>query len=84
MRPAQNAYCVLHGENLNVQLFGQTYMQPFTSCLLQVEEEEASITGRLFKFSLTIMAGAASVYYINVRNPSTIPTILSRIRLPTL
>ncbi|KAM8745928.1 flavin-containing monooxygenase 5-like [Acanthopagrus schlegelii] len=50
----------------------------------QLREQEASITGRLFKLSLAVMAGAASIYYVHVRNPTTIPTLLSKLRPQTI
>lgn len=52
--------------------------------VFQVKEKKASITGRLFKVSLTILAGAASVYYVHVRNPTTIPTLLSKLCSQTI
>ncbi|XP_076582455.1 flavin-containing monooxygenase 5-like [Chaetodon auriga] len=45
----------------------------------QVKEQETSIAGRLIKLSLIATAGAASVYYIHLRNPTTIPTLLSKL-----
>ncbi|XP_041790493.1 flavin-containing monooxygenase 5-like [Chelmon rostratus] len=50
----------------------------------QLKEQEASITGSLIKLSLIITAGAASVYYVHDRNPTTIPTLLSKLRLQTM
>ncbi|XP_034036299.1 LOW QUALITY PROTEIN: dimethylaniline monooxygenase [N-oxide-forming] 5-like [Thalassophryne amazonica] len=46
--------------------------------------EEGSFTGRLIKFTLTIMAGGAAVYYIHVRNPTVIPTLVSRLHPQTM
>ncbi|KAJ4943400.1 hypothetical protein JOQ06_005902 [Pogonophryne albipinna] len=49
----------------------------------QLETKEASVAGSLFKRSLTLMAGGAAVYYIHVRNPTTIPTLLANLRPQT-
>ncbi|KAM3619277.1 uncharacterized protein V6R79_005457 [Siganus canaliculatus] len=50
----------------------------------QVKEEEASFIGRLTKLSLTIMAGAASIYYVHTRNPNTLPDFLLKLRPQTV
>lgn len=50
---------------------------------LQVKEPEPSVTGRLFNFSLIISAGAASIYYVYVHYPDTIPNLLTKIRPQT-
>ena len=50
---------------------------------LQLETKEASVAGSLLKLSLTLMAGGAAVYYIHVRNPTTIPTLLANLRPQT-
>ncbi|KAM7388517.1 hypothetical protein PAMP_024687 [Pampus punctatissimus] len=50
----------------------------------KLEAPEASITGRLIKLSLTIMAGGAAIYYIHVRNPTAIPTLLSNFHPQTI
>lgn len=55
----------------------------FPSYPLQLETKEASFAGSLFKLSLTLMAGGAAVYYIHVRNPTTIPTLLANLRPQT-
>nr|XP_033937160.1 dimethylaniline monooxygenase [N-oxide-forming] 5-like [Pseudochaenichthys georgianus] len=49
----------------------------------KLETKEASFAGSLFKLSLTLMAGGAAVYYIHVRNPTTIPTLLANLRPQT-
>ncbi|XP_054458147.1 flavin-containing monooxygenase 3-like [Anoplopoma fimbria] len=46
----------------------------------KLEPEEASVAGRLIKLSLTVMAGGAAVYYIHLRHPTAIPTLLSNLR----
>ncbi|KAK5869973.1 hypothetical protein PBY51_024645 [Eleginops maclovinus] len=46
----------------------------------QLETKESSVADSLFKLSLTLMAGGAAIYYIHVRNPTAIPTLLSNIR----
>lgn len=48
--------------------------------LFQLEEPEASTTGRLMKLSLTVMAGGAAVYYIHVRNPTALPNLISKLQ----
>lgn len=50
------------------------------SRFFQLDAQQASITGRLIKLSLTIMAGGAAVYYVHVRSPTTIPSLLSKLR----
>ncbi|XP_003974020.1 dimethylaniline monooxygenase [N-oxide-forming] 5 [Takifugu rubripes] len=49
----------------------------------QVKEPEPSVAGRLLIFSLIISAGTASIYYIHVRYPDTIPNLLTKIRMQT-
>ncbi|XP_056133107.1 flavin-containing monooxygenase 5-like [Lampris incognitus] len=44
-----------------------------------VAEPETSIAGPMLKLSLAVMAGGAAIYYVHVRNPSTIPTLLSNL-----
>ncbi|KAM8875887.1 flavin-containing monooxygenase 3-like isoform 1-T2 [Spinachia spinachia] len=39
--------------------------------------------GRLVKLSLTAVAGAAAAYYVHVRDPAAIPTLLSKLRPQT-
>ncbi|XP_074492062.1 flavin-containing monooxygenase 5-like isoform X2 [Sebastes fasciatus] len=46
--------------------------------------DEPSVAGRLFKLSLTLMAGGAAVYCVHVHNPTAIPNLLSKIRPQTV
>ncbi|XP_034560431.1 dimethylaniline monooxygenase [N-oxide-forming] 2-like [Notolabrus celidotus] len=46
----------------------------------ELKEPETSLAGRLMKLSLTVLAGGAVVYYINMRSPTTIPTLLTKLR----
>lgn len=50
---------------------------------LQVKEPDPSIASRLVNFSLILSASAASIYYINVHYPDTIPNLLTKIRPQT-
>ncbi|XP_020487530.1 flavin-containing monooxygenase 5 [Labrus bergylta] len=50
----------------------------------KLKEPEASITGRLVKLSLTVMAGGAAVYYVHVHYPTTFSTLLSKLRPLTI
>ncbi|XP_062419514.1 dimethylaniline monooxygenase [N-oxide-forming] 2-like [Pungitius pungitius] len=45
----------------------------------ELEVEQASVSSRLMKLSLTAVAGAAAVYYVHVRDP----TLLSKLRPQT-
>ncbi|XP_047443835.1 flavin-containing monooxygenase 5-like [Mugil cephalus] len=56
--------------------------QPLKTRKLDVQQD--SSTGLLIKLSLTVMAGGAALYYVHVRNPTTIPTLLSKLRPQTL
>ncbi|GLD50542.1 dimethylaniline monooxygenase [N-oxide-forming], partial [Lates japonicus] len=49
----------------------------------KLEDQEPSTAGRLMKLSLTLMAGGATAYYIHVRNPTAIPTLLSKFQPQT-
>ncbi|XP_076009203.1 flavin-containing monooxygenase 5-like isoform X1 [Genypterus blacodes] len=49
----------------------------------KLDEPESSITGRLLKLSLIVMAGGAAIYHIHVRNPTAIPNFLSHLRPQT-
>lgn len=49
----------------------------------QVKEPEPSLVSRLFKLSLIISAGAASICYVHVRYPDTIPNLLTKIHPET-
>lgn len=49
----------------------------------KVDEPEVSVVGRLIKLTMTVMAGGAAAYYIHVRYPSTIPSLLSKIHPQT-
>lgn len=54
------------------------------SCLLQLDAQQPSSSGRLMKLCVTLVAGGAALYYIHVRNPATIPTFLSKLRTQTV
>lgn len=45
----------------------------------QLNAQQGSTTGFLIKLSLTFMAGGAAIYYIH-RNPTTISTLVSKLR----
>ncbi|XP_039896355.1 flavin-containing monooxygenase 5-like [Simochromis diagramma] len=45
----------------------------------QLNAQQSSTTGFLIKLSLTFMAGGAAIYYIH-RNPTTISTLVSKLR----
>lgn len=47
----------------------------------QIDAQQSSATVRLFKLSLTLMTAGAAIYYVHVRNPTTIPTLLSKLHL---
>ncbi|XP_075342290.1 flavin-containing monooxygenase 5-like [Odontesthes bonariensis] len=50
----------------------------------QLNAQQGSATGRLMKLSLTIMAGGAALYYIQVHNLNSISTLLSKLRPQTV
>lgn len=70
--------------NLGVTKNKQNIIFSFLSFLLQLDAQQSSSSCRLIKLSLTLVAGGAAVYYIHVRNPATIPTFLSKLRLQTV
>ncbi|XP_014879758.1 dimethylaniline monooxygenase [N-oxide-forming] 5-like isoform X4 [Poecilia latipinna] len=50
----------------------------------QLGPQESSTAGRLFKWSLLLVAGGSAVYYIQVHNPTLIPTLMSKLRPQTV
>ncbi|XP_017159046.1 dimethylaniline monooxygenase [N-oxide-forming] 5-like [Poecilia reticulata] len=50
----------------------------------QLGPRESSTAGRLFKWSLLLVAGGSAFYYIQVHNPTLIPTLMSKLRPQTV
>ncbi|XP_016526253.1 dimethylaniline monooxygenase [N-oxide-forming] 5-like isoform X2 [Poecilia formosa] len=50
----------------------------------QLGPQESSTAGRLFKWSLLLVAGGSAVYYIQVHSPTLIPTLMSKLRPQTV
>lgn len=51
--------------------------------LFQLEVEKASVSSRLMKLSLIAVAGAVGIYYVHVRHPAAMTTLLSKLRPQT-
>lgn len=58
-------------------------MHPFI-WIPQLDAQQVSTIGRLIKLSLTLMAGGGALYYLHVRNPTAIPTLLTKLRPQTV
>ncbi|XP_077963917.1 flavin-containing monooxygenase 5 [Gasterosteus aculeatus] len=49
----------------------------------ELEVEKASVSSRLMKLSLIAVAGAVGIYYVHVRHPAAMTTLLSKLRPQT-
>nr|XP_057930285.1 flavin-containing monooxygenase 5-like isoform X2 [Doryrhamphus excisus]XP_057930286.1 flavin-containing monooxygenase 5-like isoform X2 [Doryrhamphus excisus] len=59
-------------------------LKPLQTRKVPDQEQNGSISGRLFKLSLSLMAGGAAVFYVHVRDPSVFPNLMAKLRVTIL